>query len=219
MTTLQVPGVNISILRQQGSTPRGVPLLISGRVTGLGLPISATVRVSLEGPEFDPQVINFDTFASPLGDYSVPVRADKDGRYTVTAMAYPFVILPFSPPGLPSPIDILPPLAESPSPPIVVGDRQNGTVNIDGQRVGVPELSQFEINQPISVAPFIPITIGGIGGVAPFAFPAAPTGLAPDQPTPITIITTITPPPEGTAPTPAPAGVVSAQIVGFTIEG
>ena len=89
MTTLQVPGINISILRQQTVTQRGVPLLISGRVSALGLPVPALVRVTLEGPDFDPQVTNFDTFASPTGDYAVPVIADKDGQYTVQAKAYP----------------------------------------------------------------------------------------------------------------------------------
>ena len=199
----------------------------------LGLPAPALVRVALEGPTFDPQVTNFDTFASPTGDYSVPVIADKDGQFTVTALAFPPIALPLGAPGLPTPIDILPPVAQSPSPPIVVGDRRNGTVIADGQSVPVPQLSAIEISAQVVVSPIIPITIGAPGG-PPFGFPP-PTGLPPDEPGPPVITITPGPPAPTPAPAPAPApaptpapapapapappGAVSAQIVGFTIEG
>ncbi|MFQ6029763.1 MAG: hypothetical protein ACE5Q6_19975, partial [Dehalococcoidia bacterium] len=216
MVTAQIPGINISILRQQPTTQRRVPLLISGRVTALGLPAPAVVRVALEGPSFAPEVTNFDTFAAPTGDYAVPIIADQDGQYTVTARAFPPVALPVAVPGLPSPIDILPPVAESPSPPIVVGQPVNGEVTVEGptgrQRVAAPQPTAIEVQAPVQVSPLIPITIGAPGAAAP-AFPApAPTGLPPDIPGPIIIETVVTPPPPP-APAPEPEGVVSAQVV------
>ena len=224
MTTLQVPGINISILRQQTVTQRGVPLLISGRVSALGLPIPALVRVSLEGPDFDPQVTNFDTFASPTGDYSVPIIADKDGQYTVQAKAYPPIALPLGVPGLPSPIDVLPPVAASPSPPVVVGDRVNGVVRAQvpegTQRLPVPPQSQIEISTPVSVSTVVPITVGGAPGFPGFPFFPQPTGLGiPDQPAPQQIIIVTEQPPATPTPAPSPAGAVSGQVVGFTVEG
>ena len=222
MVALQVPGINVSILRQQTSTQPRVPLLISGRVTALGLPIPALVRVSLEGPTFAPEITNFDTQAAPTGDYAVPILADQDGQFTVTARAYPFVFFPLGLPGLPSPIDVLPPAAVSPSPPIVVGDPVNGGVSIGGRTVPAPPQTSVEISAPVQVSTLIPITIGGAPGAAPVFFPApTPTGLAPDIPGPIIIEAVITQPPNGAAPAPAPApaGVVSAQVVGFTVEG
>ena len=231
MTTIPVPGVTISILRQQTTTRRGLPLLISGRVALLGLPVPASVRVVLEGPSFDPKVTNFDTLSAPTGDYNVNIIADQDGIYTVQAMAYP-PGPPISLPGLPSLLDILPALAESASPPLVVGTPLNGQVGIEGPdgvgRAALPAPTAIEIGgfsgAPISVSPVIPITIGGGGGGAPggfFGFPALgfPSGLPPDQPSPITIITVTEPVVIG-APAPAPGtGVVSVQIVGFTLEG
>ena len=226
MTTLAVPGINISILRQQTTTRRGLPLLISGRVSALGLPLLAAVRVTLEGPSFDPKVTNFDTLGAPTGDYNVNIIADQDGVYSVQAKAFPPVVLPFAPPGLPSLLDILPPLAESTSPPLIVGQPFNGTVGIDApagpSRVPLPALSAIEVRgAPITVgvSPAIPITIG-IPGAAPGVFPTfpVPTGLAPDVPAPTVIITEIVAPPvEEPAPPPAP-GVISAQIVGFMLE-
>lgn len=228
MTTLAVPGVTISILRQQTTTRRGLPLLISGRVALLGLPVPASVRVVLEGPSFDPKVTNFDTLSAPTGDYNVNIIADADGVYTVQAMAYP-PGPPISLPGLPNLLDILPALAESASPPLVVGTPLNGQVGIEGPggigRAALPPPTSIEIGgAPISISPVIPITIGDGGGGAPggfFGFPGffPPTGLPPDQPTPITIITVTEPVVIG-APAPAPGtGVVSAQIVGFVLEG
>ena len=226
MTTLQVPGINISILRQQTVTQRGVPLLISGRVSALGLPIPALVRVTLEGPDFDPQVTNFDTFASPTGDYSVPIIADKDGQYTVQAKAFPPIALPLGVPGLPSPIDILPPVAASPSPPVVVGDRVNGVVRAEvpegTQRLPVPPQTTVEVSAPVSVSSVFPITVGGgSGGFGGIPFFPQPTGLGiPDQPAPQQIIIfTEQLPAAPPSPTPAPSGTVSGQVVGFTVEG
>ena len=220
MVTTQIPGINISILRQQTTTQRGVPLLISGRVTALGLPAPALVRVSLEGPSFAPEVTNFDTFAAPTGDYAVPIIADQDGQYTVTARAFPPVALPVAIPGLPSPIDILPPVAESPSPPIVVGQPVNGNVSVEGPRgretLPAPPPTSIEIQAPVQVSPFI--TIGAPRAAVP-GFPTpTPTGLPPDIPGPIIIETVVTPPPAA-APAPTPEDVTSAQVVGFTLEG
>ena len=225
MTTLPVPGINISILRQQTVTQRGVPLLVSGRVSALGLPIPALVRVSLEGPDFDPQVTNFDTFASPTGDYSVPIIADQDGQYTIQAKAFPPIVLPLGVPGLPSPIDILPPVAASPSPPVVVGDRINGVVRAQGpegtQRLPVPPQTTVEVSAPVSVSSMFPITVGGGSGGFGIPFFPQPTGLGiPDQPGPQQIIVvTEQPPPAVPSPTPIPSGAISGQVVGFTLEG
>ena len=116
MVTAQIPGINISILRQSTFGRRGEPIFISGRVTALGIGVPALVRVALQGPSFDPQVTNFDTFAAPVtGDYTVPVIADKDGQYRVRPVAIPTL------PGIGSPIDILTPTGKSPSPPLVIG--------------------------------------------------------------------------------------------------
>jgi hypothetical protein len=191
MVTAQIPGINISILRQQTTTQRGVPLLISGRVTALGLPVPALVRVSLEGPSFAPERSNFDTFAAPTGDYAVPVIADHGGQYTVTARAFPPVALPVAVPGLPSPIDILPPVAESPSPPIVVGQPVNGNVSVEGPRgretLPAPSQTPVEISAPVQVSPLIPITIGGTDAPAPASPTPTPSGLPPDIPGPIIV--------------------------------
>ena len=222
MTTLRVPGINISILRQQTTTQPRVPLLITGRVTALGLPVPALVRVSLEGPSFAPEVTDFDTFAAPTGDYAVPIIADQDGQFTVTARAFPPIALPLSLPGLPSPIDILPPVAESPSPPIVVGDPSGDGVVVDGpggrQRVAIPSQSPIEISSPVQVT--VPVTIGGTGGGGGGFFPTpTPSGLPPDFPTPIFIETVINQPAAGPVPAPTSPGIVSAQVIGFTVEG
>jgi hypothetical protein len=222
MITAQVPGINISILRQSTFGRRGAPIFISGRVTALGIGIPALVRVSLEGPTFDPQVTNFDTFAAPVtGDYTVPVVADKDGEYRVVARAFPPIAIP-SPPGIPSPIDILPPTGESPSPPLVIGNPLNGDVVADTpagrQRIQQPPMSLIEIRSPVTVAP-APIAIGfpGTTGAPRVAAPPAPDS-PPDVPGPIFIIPEIPQPPP-VAEAPSPDGVVSAQLVSFSLEG
>jgi hypothetical protein len=221
MATPQVPGINISILRQSTFGRRGEPIFISGRVTALGIGVPALVRVALQGPSFDPQVTNFDTFAAPVtGDYTVPVIADKDGQYTVTARAFPPLAIP-GPPGLPNPIDVLPPTAESPSPPIAIGNPVNGDViaeTPDGRRrIAQPPQTPIEITAPVTVSPFFPITVGlpGAPGAPGAARPPAPVGV-PDAPSPIIIIPQITEPVDPTVPT--PTGVVSAQLVSFTLE-
>lgn len=230
MTTLQVPGFNVSILRQQTFTQKRVPLLITGRVSLLGLPVPATVRVSLEGPSYAPEVTNFDTIAAPTGDYAIPIIADQDGQYTVTARAYPIIVPPLPIPGLPSPIDLLPPAAESPSPPVAVGDRINGFVQGEGPdgvlRTPVPPQTPIEISAPISFAPFIPITIGAPGGApgfgpAPFFPPLAPP---PQFPAPAPTPAPAVPPPVVFPPLPPPTEpppeqqVVRAQVVSFVLE-
>jgi hypothetical protein len=226
MVTAQIPGINISILRQSTFGRRGEPIFISGRVTALGIGVPALVRVALEGPTFDPQVTNFDTFAAPVtGDYTVPVIAEKDGEYRVTARAYPPIAIP-SPPGIPSPIDILPPTGESPSPPLVIGEPLNGDIFADTpegrRRIQQPPLSEIEIQAPVTVAPAFPITLGfpGAPGAPRPAAPSAPAA-PPDVPGPIFIIPDVpapTPPPAIPPPeVPPPDGVVGAQLVGFTL--
>ena len=79
---------------------------------------------------------------APTGDYNVAVIADKEGRYTVRAQAFPALAT------LPVVGGPLPPLAESPSPPNVVGDLENGAVMVDGRRVPPPPPTQVEIRAP-----------------------------------------------------------------------
>ena len=64
----EIPGITISILRSQTFGATGQPLQISGRVTVFGVPLPLTfVRVSLTGPDYDPQTLAFDTLADPEG--------------------------------------------------------------------------------------------------------------------------------------------------------
>ncbi|KKL12964.1 hypothetical protein LCGC14_2530470, partial [marine sediment metagenome] len=87
---VNIPGLSLSLLRQQTSVQAGLPLLISGRFTAFGMGVPAFIRVFLEGPSYDPQLRSFDTFASPFsGDYTVNVLAEKDGQYNVYAQAFP----------------------------------------------------------------------------------------------------------------------------------
>lgn len=219
----QLPGINISILRQSTAVRRNEPLLISGRVTALGFGIPTLIRVFLEGPSFDPQVLSFDTFSSPIsGDYSVSILAEKDGQYLVKSQAFPPFAIPV-PGGTPI---TLPPLAESPSPPIIIGDVQDGNVSVDTpggrQTFAVPAPSPIEIFAPITVAPSIPITIGGpVGGGIPglpFVFPGVPvSAAAPDQPTELIITSIIQLPPAEAVPE-GQVAVVSAAITGLSVE-
>lgn len=213
----QVPGINISILRQSTTTRRGEPLLISGRVTALGFGIPALVRVFLNGPDFDPQIVTFDTFSSPVvGNYSVSILADKDGRYTVSTQAFPPFILP-----IPAGSPITPPaLAESPSPPIIIGSPEGDGISVDtpdGRRFfAIPPPTPIEINTPIIIAPQIPITIG-IPGAGPIVFPGAPVSmLPPDRPEELVITAIIQLPEEEEMPV-GVTPVVSGEIVSLDL--
>ncbi|KKL71905.1 hypothetical protein LCGC14_2090210, partial [marine sediment metagenome] len=110
---ISVPGLNLSILRQETVVQAGRPLLISGRFTALGIGLPAFIRVTLEGPSYDPQLRTFTTFASPFsGDYSVNVLAEKDGQFSVFAEAFPPPLLPAGP-LFPEPLLLPPAFAES----------------------------------------------------------------------------------------------------------
>ena len=177
---VSVPGLSLSILRQQTSVRSGLPLLTSGRFTVFGMGVPAYIRVFLEGPTYDPQIRSFDTFASPFsGDYSVNVIAEKDGQYNVYAQAFPPPIVPTGPP-FPDAILLLPPLAESTRPPLVVGMPFNGGVNAlypDGtmQRLQAPPMQPIEFRPLITVgAPGVTVTIPGIGAVPRAAIPFFP---------------------------------------------
>ena len=199
----QLPGFNVSVLRQQTFASRNQPVSISGRVTAFGLGVPAVVRVFLEGPAHNPEVRTFDTLAAPLtGDYAIPVLAEKDGQYLVYAQAFPPVAVPV--PGAPEPIFLGPPLAESPRPPLAIGEPVNGELEQElapglRQRVAVPAPTSIEVVTPITFAPII-------------TFPSSPARVA--VPTPAA-------PPSGPPGPPAAVIVpteVSGRITGFEIE-
>lgn len=173
---VNIPGLSLSLLRQQTSVQAGLPLLISGRFTAFGMGVPTFIRVFLEGPSYDPQLRSFDTFASPFsGDYSVNVIAEKDGQYTVYAQAFPPPLIPTGPP-FPEAIMLLPPFAESTRPPLVVGYPFNGGVDAllpDGtrQRLTAPPMQPIEFRPMITVAPGISIAAPGV----PAAYPRIPT--------------------------------------------
>lgn len=219
MVTAQLPGLNISILRERTTTQRGQPVTISGRVSILGFGLPAVVRVNLEGPTFDPQVTTFETMSSPTGDYAVNVIADKDGAFTVMSEAFP--------PGSNIPLvgSLLPALAGSPAPPLAVGRLVNGSVLTEaGDRVPVPPSTDIEIRTPIQVgAPIISIVqppgaAPAPAPAAPFPFPG-PLGPSPVPPATIIIVDTEAPAPAPPAPTVEEAGpVVGGRVVGFRLE-
>ncbi len=153
-----LPGFTISVLRQRTSAGRNQPLTISGRVSAFGFGLPALVRVSLEGPQHNPEVRTFDAFASPLsGDYQAVVLAEKEGSYVVYAQA--FVPLGFPIPGAPDPLVFGPPLAESPRPPVVIGQPVDGAVEFDvegrRERIAAPAPTAIEVITPITIAPTI----------------------------------------------------------------
>jgi hypothetical protein len=184
-----LPGFSISIQRQQTFARAGEPITISGRVSGFGFGLPAFVRVTLSGPAHAPEERNFDTIASPLGDYAVQVLAEKDGQYSVRARAGP------------EPLFLGPAILESPEPPLAIGSPVGDRVLQElepGVRRQVPQPPPIgvELIAPITVAPSISLPGLGGGGGAPFFQPFQP----------------LAPPP----PTPEPQRV-SARIIGFEI--
>jgi len=181
---ITIPGLNLSILRQETTVQRGRPLLVSGRFTAFGLGLPAYIRVYLEGPSYEPEVRSFDTFASPFsGDYSVNVLSEKDGSYEVYAQAFPPPLIPTGPP-FPEPILLPPAVAESPRPPLAVGSPVAGGVESllpDGTRqfLEAPPQTPIEFRPVITVAPGITVTAPGVPAayrppIAPPPPPAPP---------------------------------------------
>lgn len=217
MTTL--PGFTISILRSTTFGETGRPIVISGRVSGFGLPLPALVRVTLDGPEHDPDQIAFNTFSSPTGDYSVAIQAAKDGQYEVFAEAFLPLGLPI--PGAPDPLLIGPSFAQSPSPPLSIGRPVDGSVVQDlgggvTQRVPQPPPTRIEIATPIAITigdRGAPAAVGGF--VAPFLagfpFPGAPAPAA----APIFVAPAPLAPAPAAPPMEAPE--ISGRILGFSI--
>ena len=70
----QLPGFNVSVLRQRTTAQPNEPVTMSGRVSVFGFGLPALVRVSVEGPAHNPEIRTFDTVAAPItGDYSIAV--------------------------------------------------------------------------------------------------------------------------------------------------
>jgi len=187
---INIPGLSLSILRQQTTVQAGLPLLISGRFTAFGMGVPAFIRIFLEGPSYDPQLRSFDTFSSPFsGDYSTNVIAEKDGQYSVYAQAFPPPLIPSGPP-FPEAMMLLPPFAESTRPPLVVGYPFNGGVDAllpDGtrQRLTAPPMQPIEFRPIITVAPGVSVTAPGVpAAMIPYAPPAPPYPAAPPAPPP-----------------------------------
>jgi len=203
---ITVPGLNLSILRQDTVVQSGRPLLISGRFTALGIGLPAFIRVTLEGPSYDPQLRTFATFASPFsGDYSVNVLAEKDGQFFVFAEAFPPPLLPAGP-LFPDPLLLPPAFAESTRPPLAVGGLVEGGVDAllpDGTRrfLPTPPMQPIEFAPMITVAAPVSVTLPGApagGGLFPFLPPA------------------VTPAPVAVPGVPLPVGPVSAAIDDIT---
>jgi len=178
--------LSLSILRQETTIEASKPLLISGRFTAFGFGLPGFIRVFVEGPSYDPEIRNFDTFSAPFsGDWSVNVLAEKEGKYLVYAKAFPPPLLPVGPP-FPEPIALGPSLVESPRPPIAVGRPIPGGVGAllpTGEAViPAPPLSPVEFTPIITVAPEIFVTIPGAPQVA--APPYVPYPAAPGVPAP-----------------------------------
>ena len=188
---INIPGLSLSLLRQQTTVQAGLPLLISGRFTAFGMGVPAFIRIFLEGPSYDPRIRSFDTFSSPFsGDYTTNVLAEKDGQYFVYAQAFPPPLIPSGPP-FPEAMMLLPPMAESTKPPLVVGYPFNGGVNAllpDGtsQRLTAPPMQPIEFRPLISVgAPGVTITgLGGAPSMIPYFPPLPPYPAAPPAPVP-----------------------------------
>ena len=179
----QLPGFNVSVLRQRTTAQPNEPVTMSGRVSVFGFGLPALVRVSVEGPAHNPEVRTFDTVAAPItGDYSIAVLVEKEGQYQVYAQAFPPVGLPV--PGGAEPFLLGPPLAESPRPPLIIGRPVDGGVEFQvapGQivRVAPPAPTPIEVFTPITVAPSITFPSPTTRVVAPIpaAPPLGPSGL------------------------------------------
>ena len=193
---VNIPGLSLSLLRQQTSVQAGLPLLISGRFTAFGMGVPTFIRVFLEGPSYDPQLRSFDTFASPFsGDYSTNIIAEKDGQYNVYAQAFPPPLIPTGPP-FPEAIMLLPPIAESTRPPLVVGYPFDGGVDAllpDGtrQRLTAPPMQPIEFRPVITVAPGITVTAPGVPAAYP-RIPAYPPAVPPAPPPAVPPVAVIT---------------------------
>jgi len=226
-----IPGITISILRSQTFGQTGQPLQISGRVTAFSVPLPLSfVRVSLTGPDYDPQTTAFDTLADPEGNYAVGVVAPADGNYTVKADAYPFPLLPQGP-LIAQPI-LLPSIGESDSPPLVFGAPGPGGVIASGPNgaanLGAPALTQPELNLNLAIGnqgggsggtvvfPGYPAQGGGLGGGGATP-PSLPNPGSPIGTTPVSTPTTIAPPVTVSVPTsptiPTPPTQVSKPTV------
>lgn len=188
--TVTIPGISLSILRQETSTQAGRPVLISGRFTAIGLGLPALIRVYLDGPSYNPEKTHFDTFASPFtGDYTIQVIANKDGDYKVYAQAFPFPMP--SGPVLPESLLLLPPVAESEQPPLIVGAPALGGVSaqLPGGAQFMPAPPQTPIEIQVAVgAPSVSITMPGAGAAAP-GFLGLP--YLPPAPTPTPSVTEV----------------------------
>ena len=169
-----LPGFGISVLRQRTFGRPNEPIIISGRVSALGLGLLALVRVFLEGPELNPEVRTFDTLAAPVtGDYSVAVLAERGGRYEVFSRAFLPIALPV-PGGVP--LLLGPPLAESLRPPLIIGQPVNGRVEFEAapgrpERVAPPPATAPEVFAPITTIVQVP---GAPRGPAPAPAPPGP---------------------------------------------
>jgi hypothetical protein len=208
---VELPGLSLSILRQDTSTQAGKPVLLSGRFTAFGLGVPGLIRVSLSGPSYNPEVRTFDAFAQPFsGDWSVQVVTEKDGNYTVKAQAYLVPAIP-SGPAFPENILLLPPIAESTEPPLVVGNPTEGGVNAvtpEGTEfLAAPAQTPIELMTSVG-APSVSVVLPGGAAAA-----AAPT---PTVPPSIVITTPETPytpaAPTPTVPTPSVPPVTIIQI-------
>ncbi len=191
---ITIPGLSLSILRQETSTQAGKPVLIGGRFTAFGIGIPSLIRIFLEGPSYNPEVKTFDSFAQPFsGDYSAQVVTEKDGEYVVYSQAYPLPALP-SGPALPANLLLLPPIAESPKPPLVVGIPAPGGVN--AQLPTGAEFLSAPVQSPIEIAVGAPsVFLSGLGGGAAPAAPAIPPIIVlPPTEAPYTPPTPVVPP-------------------------
>ncbi len=183
-----IPGLSLSILRQETTTQSGQPVLISGRFTAFGIGFPVLIRVTLEGPDYNPERTTFDTFASFTGDYNIQIVAPKDGNYKVYSQAYLPPPIPQGP-AFPTNIFLLPAIAESEQPPLVVGVPAPGGVSAqlpDGiQFLPAPAPSPVEVQVTVG-APSISVTTAPsvAGGLVSLPYAPSPMGPVPVGPVP-----------------------------------